>query len=200
VDINNQSFSLIWILNRWLGVRIDFVGALLALTATMCVVWVSQSPSGIDAGFAGLSIAYSLSLSESLLWLVRNHAMMEMEMNAVERVDEYLQIEEEAPAIMPSRPASEWPFQGQIRVKNLTLRYDPEGPAILSGVNFDTIPGEKIGIVGRTGAGKTTLSLAFFRFMEAEKGQIIIDGVDIATIGLYDLRSKLTVIPQGRDA
>lgn len=196
VDLNHQAFSLIWILNRWLGVRIDLVGALLGLTTTLAVVYTSQS-TFVDAGFAGLSIAYSLNFSDSLIWLVRMHAMMEMEMNAVERVDEYLQIEEEAPAIISSnRPPASWPDKGAIQVENLTLRYSPDGPSILSGVSFIGKPGEKIGICGRTGAGKTTLTLAFFRFMEAEAGRIMIDGYDISKIGLYDLRSKLTVIPQ----
>lgn len=196
VDLNHQAFSLIWILNRWLGVRIDLVGALLGLTTTIAVVYASQT-TFIDAGFAGLSIAYSLGFSDSLIWLVRMHAMMEMEMNAVERVDEYLQIEEEAPSVNPSnRPPEAWPSKGNIKVENLTLRYSPEGPPILSDVSFQVKPGEKIGIVGRTGAGKTTLTLAFFRFTEAESGRIWIDDYDISKLGLYDLRSKLTVIPQ----
>ncbi|KAJ3306009.1 hypothetical protein HDV03_000546 [Kappamyces sp. JEL0829] len=197
IDINNKSFSLIWILNRWLGIRIDLVGALLGLTTTLSVVFVSQSLAGIDAGYAGLSITYALGLSETLLWLVRMHAVMEMEMNAVERVDEYLKLEEEAPAIIDTcRPPDSWPAAGEIKVRRLTLRYAPDGPPILSEISFQTSAGEKIGIVGRTGAGKTTLSLAFFRFIEPEAGEILIDGINIANIGMYDLRSKLTVIPQ----
>lgn len=149
--MNHQAFSLIWILNRWLSVRIDLIGALLGLTTTVAIVFVSQTTI-VDAGFAGLSIAYSLGFSDSLIWLVRMHALMEMEMNAVERVDEYLQIEEEAPAIIESnRPPSDWPSSGFIKVQNLTLRYSPEGPPILSDVCFQVSPGEKVGIVGRTG-------------------------------------------------
>ena len=209
VDMNHQAFSLMWILNRWLGVRIDLIGALLGLTTSLAVVYASQN-TNIDAGFAGLSIAYSLGFSDSLMWLVRMHALMEMEMNAVERVDEYLRIEEEAPAIIPTnRPPSNWPSKGALKIEHLTLRYSSDDPPILSDVSFEVKPGEKIGIVGRTGslflmslfyfhlgAGKTTLTLALFRFIEAESGRILIDNYDISKIGLHDLRSRLTVIPQ----
>jgi ABC-type multidrug transport system fused ATPase/permease subunit len=152
VDLNHQAFSLIWIANRWLGVRIDFVGALIALSTNLSVIYTSYVYGGMDAGFAGLSIAYSLGFTDSLLWLVRMHTLMEMEMNAVERVDEYLSIEEEPPAIIPNnRPPATWPAHGKIEVKNLTLRYTPTGPPVLSNVTFSIQPAEKIGIVGRTG-------------------------------------------------
>jgi ABC-type multidrug transport system fused ATPase/permease subunit len=152
VDLNHQAFSLIWIANRWLGVRIDFVGALIALTTNLSVIYTSYYYGGMDAGFAGLSIAYSLGFTDSLLWLVRMHTLMEMEMNAVERVDEYMSIEEEPPAIVANnRPPASWPSQGKIQVKDLTLRYTPTGPPVLSNVTYSIQPAEKIGIVGRTG-------------------------------------------------
>ncbi|KAJ3272317.1 hypothetical protein HDV01_005751 [Terramyces sp. JEL0728] len=197
VDENHKAFALIWIMNRWLGVRIDLIGALVSLSSCLSVIAQVKYGGGMDGGYAGLSISYSLDLAGSLLWLVRIHAQMEMEMNAVERVEEYSQLEEEAPAIIPSnRPPYSWPSEGKIDVQGLSLRYSPEGPNVLSEVTFKVGGGEKIGVVGRTGAGKTTLSLAFFRFMEHAAGRIIIDGVDISSIGLHDLRSKLTVIPQ----
>ena len=118
-------------------------------------------------------------------------------MNAVERIDEYLNLKEEAPPIMEgNRPPENWPTGGEIIVKNLTLTYERTGPPILSDISFEVHAGEKVGIVGRTGAGKTTLCLAFFRFMEYDGGTIIIDGVDISRIGLCDLRQNLTIIPQ----
>ncbi|KAI8900424.1 P-loop containing nucleoside triphosphate hydrolase protein [Globomyces pollinis-pini] len=197
VDKNHQAFSLIWVANRWLGIRIDFVASLITLSTVLAVIYAAQLGSGVDEGYAGLSITYSLSFSESLLWLVRMHATMEMEMNAVERVEEYLGLEEEAPAIIEgNRPPSDWPNKGHIVVDKLTLTYSKNSTPVLSNISFDVASREKIGIVGRTGAGKTTLSLAFFRFMEPESGRILIDNVDIQKIGLFDLRSKLTVIPQ----
>ncbi|KAJ3319360.1 hypothetical protein HDV06_006387 [Boothiomyces sp. JEL0866] len=197
VDENHKAFALMWIMNRWLGVRIDIIGALVALSSCLSVIYAVKFGGGMDGGYAGLSISYSLDLANSLLWLVRIHATMEMEMNAVERVEEYAQLEEEAPAVIPSsRPPYSWPSEGKISVEGLSLKYSPDGPDVLSQVTFKVGAGEKIGIVGRTGAGKTTLSLAFFRFMEHAAGKIYIDGIDISSIGLHDLRSKLTVIPQ----
>ena len=115
----------------------------------------------------------------------------------MERVNEYINIEQEPPAIIEShRPPSNWPHEGRIEVKNVSLRYAPDLPDVLKEVTFSINPHEKVAIVGRTGAGKSTLSLAFFRIINLSGGLIIIDGIDISAIGLYDLRSRLTIIPQ----
>lgn len=119
-------------------------------------------------------------------------------MNSVERIKEYLDIPSEPPAIIEgSRPPAYWPSnQGGVSVKNLVLKYSPELEPVLHGVSFDIRPAEKIGLVGRTGSGKSTLALAFFRFVDPTEGKIVIDGIDITSIGLQDLRSRLTIIPQ----
>jgi ABC-type multidrug transport system fused ATPase/permease subunit len=149
VDLNNQAFSITWILNRWLGVRMDMIGAFIGLTTMLSVLTINHLGGGLDAGYAALSITYSLGCSECLIWLVRMHALMEMEMNAVERVDEYLQLDEEPAAIIESyRPTADWPNAGVIKVDKLNLRYNSDGPKILSDITFSTKPGEKIGIVG----------------------------------------------------
>ncbi|KAL2912111.1 Transporter of the ATP-binding cassette (ABC) [Polyrhizophydium stewartii] len=197
IDKNNLAFFNLWVSNRWLGIRVDLSGAMISLAASLATVSAVLFDGGINAGIAGLSISYALMFSESLLWLIRMHALMEMEINAVERVDEYMHIEEEAPTeIAGSRPPPNWPQNGNISVENLTLRYAPDADPVLSNVSFRALAGEKVAVVGRTGAGKTTLTLAFFRFLEAETGRILIDGVDIGRIGVHDLRSRLTVIPQ----
>ncbi|KAI8930139.1 hypothetical protein BC831DRAFT_508589 [Entophlyctis helioformis] len=197
IDHNHLAFFHLWISNRWLGIRIDFSGALVTLESSIAIVSAVLFEGGINPGLAGLSLSYAMAFSDSLLWLIRMHALMEMEINAVERVQEYLAIEEEAPAVIPeSRPPSSWPASGEIVVSNLTLKYTPESPPVLRNVSFNARPGEKIAIVGRTGAGKTSLSLAFFRFLEHDAGRIVIDGVDISRIGLHDLRSRITIIPQ----
>ncbi|KAJ3253173.1 hypothetical protein HK103_000814 [Boothiomyces macroporosus] len=153
VDENHKAFALMWIMNRWLGVRIDLIGALVALSSCLSVIYSVKFGGGMDGGYAGLSISYSLDLANSLLWLVRIHATMEMEMNAVERVEEYAQLEEEAPAVIPSnRPPYSWPSEGKISVEGLSLKYSPDGPEVLSNVTFRVAAGEKVGIVGRTGA------------------------------------------------
>jgi ABC-type multidrug transport system fused ATPase/permease subunit len=121
---------------------------------------------------------------------------MEMAMNAVERVEEYTRLEQEPPAIQDLRPPADWPNKGRVHVKDLTIKYAPELPEVLKEISFKIKPHEKLGIIGRTGAGKSTLSMAFFRILPFSNGSIVIDGIDIQDIGLYDLRSRLTIIPQ----
>ncbi|KAM9890004.1 hypothetical protein OXX79_011732, partial [Metschnikowia pulcherrima] len=151
----------------------------------------------IDAGLAGLSLSYAISFSENALWIVRLYANIEMNMNSVERLQEYLDVEEEPPAEIPeTKPSSGWPQTGEIDVKDLSLRYAPDLPRVIKNATFHVKPCHKIGIVGRTGAGKSTIITAFFRFLDAETGSIKIDGVDISQIGLTDLRQAITIIPQ----
>jgi len=119
-------------------------------------------------------------------------------MNSVERIKEYLSISHEASSrSLPGHgPSKDWPQRGAIKVEHLTLRYAPDLPAVIQDVSFEVEPSAKVAVVGRTGAGKSTVATAFFRFLEAESGRILIDNLDIATIGLEELRSKLAIIPQ----
>lgn len=123
---------------------------------------------------------------------------LEQDANSIERIREALdETPQEPAAVVDSyRPPADWPGKGHVEVKNLVLRYAPELPPVLHGISFSVKPGEKVGIVGRTGSGKSTTALAFFRFVDFDGGSIEIDGVDIAKIGLRDLRSKITIIPQ----
>lgn len=194
IDNNNKPFFYLWVANRWLAFRIDFVGSLVMLFAG---IFVLLSVGRIDAGLAGLSLSYAISFSESALWIVRLYANVEMNMNSVERLKEYLEIEEEAAREIPeTEPRASWPEKGVISVKDLSLRYAPELPRVIKNVTFDVEPCNKIGIVGRTGAGKSTIITAFFRFLDPETGSIVIDGVDITKIGLRNLRQAITIIPQ----
>jgi ABC-type multidrug transport system fused ATPase/permease subunit len=128
------------------------MGAFISLSTTLGVIFSSYYFENIDPGFAGLSIAYSLGFTDALLWVVRLHAMMEMEMNAVERIDEYMQLEQEPLASVPHhQPPHDWPAKGEIKVKELTLSYSAQMPPVLSKVSFEILAGEKVGIVGRTG-------------------------------------------------
>ena len=120
-----------------------------------------------------------------------------MSFNAIERVVEYMEIDQEADPITDYRPPPQWPTHGAIQVSNLQVRYADDLPSVLHDLSFTIKPQEKIGIVGTTGSGKSTLALSFFRFIEASKGSITIDNVDISRIGTEDLRSNLTIIPQG---
>jgi ABC-type multidrug transport system fused ATPase/permease subunit len=147
---------------------------------------------------AGLSLTYAITFTEHILWVVRLYSLHEMNMNSVERIMDYLQIDSErAPYSPPGKaPPKDWPQRGAIKVENLTLRYAPDLPTVIRNVSFAAEPGAKVAVVGRTGAGKTTIASAFFRILEAEGGRILIDGVDISAIGLHELRTKLAIIPQ----
>lgn len=194
IDNNNRPFYYLWVANRWLSFRIDFAGAFVAFSAAaMAMLRVGK----IDSGLAGLSLSYAITFSDNVIWIVRLYAIVEMNMNSVERIQEYLDIEKEAPAVIEDyRPPLNWPEKGEIEVDNLSLRYAPELPLVIKNASFKVDPFSKIGIVGRTGAGKSTIITAFFRFLEADTGSIKIDGVDISKIGLHDLRTSLAIIPQ----
>ncbi|ORY36010.1 P-loop containing nucleoside triphosphate hydrolase protein, partial [Rhizoclosmatium globosum] len=194
VDTNHRAFFYMWAANRWFGTRISTIASLVILISAVGTVAMRDV---IGAGLAGLSLTWTLSLTDYLVWIVRIQAQLEMNMNAVERVAEYSEIEQERPAVIEgSRPPSNWPSKGSLSVQGLEMRYAPDQPAVLSDVSFQVQGGEKVGIVGRTGAGKSSLSLSLFRIVEPSQGTISIDGIDISTLGLFDLRSKITMIPQ----
>ncbi|KKK27136.1 hypothetical protein ARAM_001306 [Aspergillus rambellii] len=194
INAYNRPHIYLWGSNRWLAFRVDITGALVSfLTATFILSNVGK----IDAGAAGLSLTYAVTFNENILWLVRLYSEVQQSMNSVERIKEYLDVEQEAPPVIPdSRPPPNWPSRGSVKFVDYSTRYRPDLDPVLRGVSFTVQPGEKVGIVGRTGAGKSSLALALFRGLEAESGQIIIDDVDIGTIGLRDLRESITIVPQ----
>ena len=194
INTHNRPFIYLWAANRWLAFRIDVVGDFVAFFAGAFVV---LSIGSIDAGSAGLSLSYAISFTENVLWLVRLYAMNEQNMNSVERIKEYLDVEQEAEAVIEkTRPAANWPSQGSVEFINYTTRYREDLDPVLRNVTFKINPLEKVGIVGRTGAGKSSLALALFRGLEAEEGKILVDDVDIGLIGLQDLRESITIVPQ----
>eukprot|EP00741_Cyanophora_paradoxa_P011330 tig00020554_g10943.t1 len=194
-DVNNRSYYILQVANRWLGLRLDLLGATaLFLVSLLCV---SGRETGINPGTAGLVISYSMNVTQVLSWCVRMSTELEAKMNSVERVVEYSEIPSEAPAVVEgSRPPEGWPHHGRIQVERLVMRYREGLEPVLRGVSLDVRPGEKVGVVGRTGAGKSSLMLALFRLVEAAEGRVAIDATDIAAIGLADLRSRLAIIPQ----
>ncbi|KAJ3403600.1 hypothetical protein HDV05_007743 [Chytridiales sp. JEL 0842] len=193
-DFNHRSFYLLWAANRWLCLRTDLISATVLLIAGATVIFGGE---GVSPGWAGLILLYANQFSDAILWLVRSHAEMEMGMNAVERTIEYSNIPQEPAGVVESyRPPAHWPDQGVVEVRNVSVKYSPELPFVLKDLTFSTKRGEKIGVVGRTGAGKSTLSLCMFRILPIAKGSIHIDGYDINRMGLHDLRSRLTMIPQ----
>ena len=149
------------------------------------------------SGLAGLVATYGLNLNVLQAWVIWNLCNVENKMISVERILQFTSIPSEAPLIIQDcRPEPEWPREGKIELHNLHIQYDPAAPMVLKGVSC-TFPGQKkIGVVGRTGSGKSTLVQALFRVVEPSEGWILIDGIHIRNIGLQDLRSKLGIIPQ----
>ncbi|KAL9027013.1 MAG: hypothetical protein Q9196_004406 [Gyalolechia fulgens] len=194
VDKHNRPYIYLWAANRWLAFRVDVTGALVSFFAGVFIILRIKT---IDAGAAGLSMTYAVMFSENILWLVRLYSVNEQNMNSVERVKEYMDVEQEAPSIQPdARPPGSWPSHGAIDFINYSTRYRSDLDPVLKNLTFKVRPSERVGIVGRTGAGKSSLALALFRGLEAEEGKIVIDDVDIGLIGLQDLRESITIVPQ----
>uniref|UniRef100_A0A8C5VSM2 Multidrug resistance-associated protein 1-like n=1 Tax=Microcebus murinus TaxID=30608 RepID=A0A8C5VSM2_MICMU len=179
--------------NRWLSVRLEFLGNIMVFFAALLAVLAGNS---IDSAIVGLSISYALNITHSLNFWVKQACEIESNAVSIERVCEYENMDKEAPWIMSRRPPLQWPNKGIVEFINYQARYRDDLGLALQDITFKTREEEKIGIVGRTGAGKSTLSNCLFRIVERSGGKIIIDGIDISTIGLHDLRGKLNIIPQ----
>ncbi|KAI3981302.1 hypothetical protein MKX01_004566 [Papaver californicum] len=170
--------------NEWLIQRLEILGAIVISSSVL--VMVSLPPGTFSSGFVGMALSYALALN-----VVANHII------SVERLNQYMHIPSEAPKIIEGdRPFPSWPALGRVEFHDLKVRYRPDTPLVLNGISFTIEGGHKIGIVGRTGSGKTTLVGALFRLVEPVGGKIIVDGINISTIGLHDLRSRLGIIPQ----
>ncbi|XP_023365537.1 canalicular multispecific organic anion transporter 1-like [Otolemur garnettii] len=179
--------------NRWLSVRLEFLGNTVVFFTALLAVLAGDS---IDSAVVGLSISYALNITHSLNSWVRKVCEIENNAVSIERVCEYENMDKEAPWIMSRRPPQQWPNKGIVEFINFQARYRDDLGLALQDITFKTREEEKVGIVGRTGAGKSTLSNCLFRIVERSGGKIIIDGIDISTIGLHDLRGKLNIIPQ----
>uniref|UniRef100_J3LW13 ABC transporter C family member 13 n=1 Tax=Oryza brachyantha TaxID=4533 RepID=J3LW13_ORYBR len=181
--------------NEWLGFRLELIGTLLlSITAFLMISLPSKF---IKKEFVGMSLSYGLSLNSLVYYTISISCMLENDMVAVERVNQYSTLPSEAAwEVADCLPSPNWPSKGDIDIKDLKVRYRSNTPLILKGITININSGEKIGLVGRTGSGKSTFVQALFRLVEPAEGHIIIDGVDICTLGLHDLRSRFGVIPQ----
>ncbi|OJT02453.1 ATP-dependent bile acid permease [Trametes pubescens] len=189
-----QTFDHVyWLIAGWLNWRYDCLGSVVVFLTTLFALWTS-----VSSGYAALVIVQAGIFAEASRQLVRVLAQVELDFNSVERIVEYLEVPQEAPAVVQDkRPPAAWPTSdGELVVQDLVVKYAPHLPAVLKGLSFHVKPTEKIAVVGRTGSGKSTLAMSLLRIVEPVEGHIIIDGIDITTIGLEDLRSRITIISQ----
>ncbi|XP_072916624.1 multidrug resistance-associated protein 1 [Hemitrygon akajei] len=194
VDENQKAYYPSIVANRWLAVRLEFVGNCIVFFSALFAV---ASRTTVSPGLVGLSISYALQITATLNWLVRMSSEVETNIVAVERVQQYFDTPKEARwVIKESQPPQTWPLEGKIEFINYGLRYRTDLDLALKDITLSINGGEKIGIVGRTGAGKSSFALGLFRIIEPAQGQIYIDGIDITKIGLHDLRLQITIIPQ----
>lgn len=181
--------------NDWLGCRLELLGSIVLCVAAVMLVVLPIS--FITPASASLSLSYGLSLNSSLAASVFFSCTIENKMVSVERIRQYIRLQSEAAlTIEGSVPYEDWPQKGNIRIQNLKARYQPTMPLVLNGISLDIVGGQKIGVVGRTGSGKSTLIQVLFRIIEPAGGCILFDDVDISSVGLHDLRSRLGIIPQ----
>uniref|UniRef100_A0A8C2TEY0 ATP binding cassette subfamily C member 8 n=1 Tax=Coturnix japonica TaxID=93934 RepID=A0A8C2TEY0_COTJA len=201
-DSNNIASLFLTAANRWLEVRMEYIGACVVLIAAVTSI-TSCLYSKLSSGLVGLGLTYALMVSNYLNWMVRNLADMEIQLGAVKRIHGLLKTEAENYEGLLCKCSfkgcwfiSSFPYRGEIQIQNLSVRYDSNLKPVLKHVNAHISPGQKIGICGRTGSGKSSFSLAFFRMVDTFEGRIIIDGIDIAKLPLQTLRSRLSIILQ----
>ena len=193
LDASQRCYYPGMVADQLLAVSLGLLGNLVTLVAALLTTTTTVSP-----GSVGLVLSSCLQIPQMLAEVVRMSAQLESNIVAVERICEYSQLGQEAAWLSEqgATPGAEWPQQGKVEVRGLTLRYQEDRQPALRQVSCTLEAGQMVGVVGRTGAGKSSLAAALFRLVEPESGVISIDGVDISTIGLHDLRSKLTIIPQ----
>ncbi|XP_028263881.1 ATP-binding cassette sub-family C member 8 [Parambassis ranga] len=196
-DANNIASLFLTAANRWLEVRMEYIGACVVLVAAVASI-TNCLYNHLSTGLVGLGLTYALMVSNYMNWMVRNLADMEVQLGSVKRINGLLKTEPEnyEGLLTVSQVPDGWPQHGEIKIQNLSVRYDATLKAVLKNVNAHVNPGQKVGICGRTGSGKSSFSLAFFRMVDMFEGRIVIDNIDIAKLPLQTLRSRLSIILQ----
>ncbi|KAG3168007.1 Canalicular multispecific organic anion transporter 2 [Phytophthora cactorum] len=201
VDTNANMYLTYWSASRWLATRLDLMSVVIIFVVTLYLV---ATRGEIGSMTSGLSLTYALMLTSVIQWVMRSVDRVDNATTSVERLLFFREIEREDDGgkhiddLIAARDkvGRSWPWRGAVRFEGLCLRYRPELPLVLKGVDMDVTAGEKVGICGRTGAGKSSLMVALFRISDFDSGRVFIDDVDIATINLRELRRSLAIIPQ----
>ncbi|CAG2117894.1 unnamed protein product, partial [Medioppia subpectinata] len=194
IDLNNTSSFATTLATAWLCIRLEFLGYLIIFINALYAVLNRHT---LSAGAVGLTMSYALTITRALNYLIIVITNLETNIVSVERCLEYTRIPVEALQRKPeTRPDDGWPQKGCITFENYSTRYRDGLDLVLKKISLTINGGKRVGVVGRTGAGKSSLTLALFRLIEPVNGLIDIDGIDISAIGLYDLRSRITIIPQ----
>jgi len=200
VEENIVYFFAGWAANRWLAIRLEIMAAFIVfLTAIFCVMSteIAYLKTHITSSLVGLAISYALNSTQSLNFLIRNISDLESNIVSIERIKEYSEVPQEAEwNNHQHQPPRSWPENGTIEFKRYAARYRPELDLVLREIDVKVNPREKVGIVGRTGAGKSSMTVALFRLIEASRGSITIDNINIGELGLHQLRNKVTILPQ----
>jgi ABC-type multidrug transport system fused ATPase/permease subunit len=209
--VDNVMRVYVWqnLSNRWLSVRLELCGSIIVFSAALFTVVAATYMMGGDAeashayaALLGLALSLALSTTNTLGWSVRMATDLETQMNAVERLDHYNQLTPEPSVVKFSEaeiddvPPAAWPSRGAISFNNVTMRYRPELDLVLKGLTFSVSGGEKVGVVGRTGAGKSSLLSLLFRLVNVESGSIVVDGLDLRSVGLSYLRRSFSIVTQ----
>ncbi|XP_072031474.1 ATP-binding cassette sub-family C member 9-like [Amphiura filiformis] len=194
IDTNNTAFLYLQAAYGWLGLQMSICGGFVVLVVGLTTILQATTFGSLDSSSVGLALSCVLMLSSKLFNLVRDAADTEMQMNAVERVQYYAEVPTENYG--GKEPPFNWPSRGAIQIEHVSVRYDESLPPVLQDVTVSVQPGEKVGICGRTGSGKSSLTLSLLRIIETFKGKIIIDGENIAQMSLTTLRQRLSIIPQ----
>ncbi|KAF8528012.1 hypothetical protein BU17DRAFT_81241 [Hysterangium stoloniferum] len=192
IDKYTRPARVYYNLNRWIGVRIDAIGT--AFTACLAL-YLAYSKTFHTPSDAGFSLAMAVAFSDRILWWIRILNEFEVQGNSLERIEAYLNIDQETKPTPQGVPPAYWPASGSLIVENLRARYSADGPEVLHNISFEVKSGERIGVVGRTGSGKSSLTLSLLRCIPTD-GEILLDGIATSSINLNALRSSVTIIPQ----
>ncbi|KAJ7123757.1 multidrug resistance-associated ABC transporter [Mycena epipterygia] len=193
LDLENRAYLMTITLQCWLSLRLDVFGNVLILGIALFAAGFRHT---INPSQIGVVLSYTLSITQVFSQMIALFAQNEQNMNSVERILTYAELPAEGAATTPNDPPSSWPDRGEISFKNVEMAYREGLPLVLKDVSFDIRPGEKVGIVGRTGAGKSSLLQALFRMVELQSGKIEIDGQNTRNVGLDVLRGRLALVPQ----